>query len=87
MKTLKLMLAAIAITLTQLVWAGPVNVNSADEETLAKELVGVGPKIATGIVAERANGDFKDGQDLVDRIKGLGEKFLENNQDNLRFSD
>lgn len=86
MKTIKLLLAAIAITLTQLAWAGPVNVNSADAETLAKELVGVGPKIAAAIVAERANSDFKDGQDLVERIKGLGEKFLENNQDNLLFS-
>lgn len=87
MSILKTLLAATLLALSQLVWAGPVNVNTADAATLAKELVGVGPKIAEAIVAERANGPFKDAEDLVKRVKGIGEKFVENNQDNLLFSD
>lgn len=87
MKFLKAFLAAIALGVASLAWAGPVNVNTADAATLAKELVGVGEKLAQAIVEERAKGEFKDAADLAKRVKGIGDAILEKNKDNLRFSD
>lgn len=65
--------------------AGPVNVNTADARTLARELQGVGMVKAEAIVAHREkNGPFKSADDLV-RVKGLGKKLVEQNKANLRF--
>ena len=65
--------------------AGPVNVNTADAKTLARELNGVGMARAEAIVAYRQkNGPFKSVEDLV-KVKGLGRKIVEQNKANLRF--
>ena len=65
--------------------AGPVDVNSADATTLAKELDGVGMSKAQAIVDYRkANGPFKTAEDLT-KVKGLGKKTVELNRQNLRF--
>ena len=65
--------------------AGPVDVNSADATTLARELDGVGLSKAQAIVEYRkANGPFKRAEDLA-KVKGLGLKTVERNKDNLRF--
>ena len=69
-------------------WAGPVNVNTADAKTLAKELDGVGEVVAAAIVAERdAKGPFKSAEDLTKRVNGFGEKTLEKNRANIKLSD
>lgn len=65
--------------------AGPVNVNTADARTLARELQGVGMAKAEAIVSYREkNGPFKSADDLV-KVKGLGKKLIEQNKANLRF--
>lgn len=65
--------------------AGPVNVNTADAKTLARELQGVGMAKAEAIVSYREkNGPFKSAEDLV-RVKGLGKKLVDQNKANLRF--
>ena len=65
--------------------AGPVDVNSADAKTLAKELDGVGLSKAQAIVDYRkANGPFKSADDLA-KVKGLGQKTVDRNRPNLRF--
>ena len=65
--------------------AGPVNVNTADAKTLARELTGVGIARAEAIVAYRQkNGPFKSADDLV-KVKGLGKKLVDQNRANLRF--
>ena len=52
--------------------AGPVNVNSADAETISAELRGVGISKAIAIVEYRkANGLFKSIDDLT-QVKGIG---------------
>ena len=66
-------------------FAGPVNVNTADAKTLAKELDGVGDKTADAIVEERKKGPFKDAADLNKRVKGVGDKTIEKNAANLKF--
>jgi len=66
-------------------WAGPVDVNTADAKTLAKELDGIGMAKAQAIVEHRkANGPFKSAEELV-RVKGIGQKTVEQNRANLRF--
>ena len=36
-------------------------------------LKGIGPAISAKIIDERKKGSFKDGQDFIDRVKGVGE--------------
>ena len=65
--------------------AGPVNVNTADAKTLARELQGIGMAKAEAIIAHREkNGPFKSADDLV-KVKGVGKKLVDQNKANLRF--
>ena len=65
-------------------WAGPVNVNTADAATLAKELDGIGPAKAQAIVEYRQkNGAFRSAEDLL-KVDGIGQRVLEMNRGNIR---
>jgi competence protein ComEA len=65
-------------------WAGPVNINTADAKTLAKELDGIGPAKAQAIVEYRQkNGSFKSAEDLL-KVEGIGPAVLDQNQGNIR---
>jgi len=64
--------------------AGPVNVNTADAETISAELQGIGISKAIAIVEYRkANGPFKTADDLV-YVKGIGARTVEINRKNIR---
>jgi competence protein ComEA len=64
--------------------AGPVDINTADAGTLAKELNGVGPARAAAIVAYRTeHGPFKSVDDLA-LVKNIPRKLIENNRESLR---
>jgi competence protein ComEA len=77
------MLAAMLVAPVAL--AGPVDVNTADAATIARELDGVGLSKAEAIVEyRRANGPFRSAEELA-RVKGLGQKTVERNKSNLRF--
>ncbi|HET7587709.1 MAG TPA: ComEA family DNA-binding protein [Gammaproteobacteria bacterium] len=68
-------------------FAGPVNVNTADAATIANELTGIGTAKAEAIVAYReAHGPFKSLEDL-EAVKGIGEKTIADNKDNILFTD
>jgi len=61
--------------------AGPVNVNTADAETLSAELSGVGMARAQAIVEYREqNGPFRSPDDLLN-VSGIGERTLELNRE------
>jgi competence protein ComEA len=76
---LSLMPAAAAL-------AGPVNVNSADATTLARELDGIGPAKAQAIVEYRQqNGPFRSADDLL-QVDGIGDRVLELNRANIRLN-
>jgi len=63
--------------------AGPVNVNTADAETLSAELQGVGISKAIAIVEYRkANGPFKSVDDLA-MVKGIGARTVEINRKDI----
>ena len=67
--------------------AAPVNVNTADAQTLAKNINGIGPKKAQAIVTYRKqNGPFKSTSDLM-KVKGIGQKLINRNKSDLLFSD
>ena len=74
----------IAALMPVATWAGPVNINTADAKTLARELDGIGPAKAQAIVDYRQrNGSFKTADDLL-KVEGIGAKVLEQNRDNIR---
>ena len=80
--------AAIVLT-TQLAFAAPqtVNVNSADAETLAAVLDGVGISRARAIVEYReTHGRFLDLYDLAN-VKGIGDRTIELNEGRIRVDD
>lgn len=86
MSLLRKLLAASLFFVSSICFAGPVNINSADLETLAS-LNGIGPAKAAAIIADRdANGPFASVEEL-DRVKGIGEKTIEMNKDMITVSD
>jgi competence protein ComEA len=65
--------------------AGPVNVNTADVATIAKELDGIGKAKAQAIVEYRQkNGPFRSPEDLL-KVEGIGQKVLDMNRGNIRL--
>jgi competence protein ComEA len=83
MTKMKLLLAAMILTFAGTVMAGPVNVNTADAETISAELQGVGITKAIAIVEYRqANGPFKSVDDLA-QVKGIGARTVEINRKNI----
>jgi competence protein ComEA len=72
---------------TGIAFAGPVNINTADADTLAAELTGVGPALAAAIVSDRqANGLFPTAESLA-RVRGIGSHIVEINRENILVGD
>lgn len=67
-------------------WAGPVDINTADAETISAELKGIGMAKARAIVEYREkHGPFKSADDLS-LVKGIGERTVEINRDDILVS-
>ena len=76
-------LLAAALSLSYFANAEPVDLNQADAEALADNIVGVGPVLAKAIVAYRLeNGPFVSAEQLLE-IPGMGPKLLEKNKKSL----
>lgn len=85
MSTIRSMLLFFAMLLTvpAVVLADPVDINSADAETLASSIDGVGTQKAIAIVQYReANGPFSSIDDLAN-VQGIGMKTIDRNRDKL----
>jgi competence protein ComEA len=81
----RLVQALIVSLMPAVAWAGPVNVNTADAATLAKELDGIGPARAQAIVDYRQkNGPFRAAEDLL-KVQGIGQRVLDQNRANIRI--
>jgi competence protein ComEA len=64
--------------------AGPVDINTADAATIAKELNGIGESRARAIVEYREkNGRFASPDDVL-KVSGIGPQVLKLNRDNIR---
>ena len=77
-------LALFAIPVAAL--AGPVDVNTADAETISAELKGIGLTKAKAIVEYRKkHGPFRSADDLS-LVKGIGERTVEINRSDIRVT-
>jgi competence protein ComEA len=90
MKEMRKMLKKLSI-LTMLfsinVFATPVNINTADVQTIADSLSGIGLKKAQAIVDYRAkNGKFRSINDLS-QVTGIGIKTIEKNKADILLED
>jgi len=64
-------------------FAGPVDINTADAETISAELNGIGMAKAKAIVEYRMkHGPFKNPEDLS-LVKGIGDRTVELNRSNI----
>jgi len=73
MKTSKQLLVILLACAPLWAFAGPVDVNTADAETISAELKGIGMSKAKAIVEYRSkHGPFKSADDLS-LVKGIGE--------------
>ena len=86
MKILSTVAAAILLTAPMLAMAGPVDINTADAETISAELKGVGLAKAKAIVEYRQkHGPFRSPDDLS-LVKGIGERTVELNRSDIKVS-
>jgi competence protein ComEA len=87
--TMKLLTTAAAFALLSLpilALAGQVNINTADAETIAAELNGVGLSKAKAIIEYRSkHGPFRSADDLS-LVKGIGERTVEKNRADIQVS-
>lgn len=88
MKTLlRIITLAVLLSGSSMAMAGVVNINTANAQSLADNISGVGIKRAQAIVDYRkAHGPFKSVDDLS-KVKGIGSKLVENNRKNLIVSE
>lgn len=87
MRTLISSIVLAGLLGTGAAFAGPVNINTADAKTLAKELKGVGPAKADAIVKHRTEkGPFKSPQEIT-KVDGVGNAIYEENKDNIKTKD
>ncbi len=79
----KILLATLVALSPAWLLAGPVDLNSADAETIAQELNGVGAARAQAIVDYRNEyGPFETEDDLLN-VTGIGRHILEVNRTNI----
>ncbi|MDH3983978.1 MAG: ComEA family DNA-binding protein [Gammaproteobacteria bacterium] len=81
------MAAAFALlAAATLALAGPVDINTADAETISAELKGIGLVKAKAIVDYREkHGPFRSADDLS-LVKGIGERTVELNRTDIKVS-
>lgn len=85
--TLLSLLLFLFFLATSLASAAPVNINTADAEHLETGIVGIGAEKAAAIVQYRQDhGSFASVDDLAN-VKGVGEKTIEKNRENLTVSE
>ncbi len=83
MKTLQSFLFIVLFAFSSWLFAAPVNINTADAETLSSELSGIGQSKAEAIVAYREqHGPYKQIEDLVN-VKGIGTATIDKNKSRL----
>jgi competence protein ComEA len=78
---------ALMLALSGIAAAEPIDINTADAQTLAAGLNGVGDSKARAIIAYREqNGPFGSAEDLQ-QVKGIGGRILDMNRSNILVGD
>jgi competence protein ComEA len=84
MKLLRKILPVAALLLPLFAAAEPVDVNTADAETISKSLKGVGMSKAEAIIEYRKkHGPFKNADELS-LVKGIGERTIDLNRADIK---
>lgn len=79
------LILVLALSFSMTLMAQEVNVNTADAQSIAESLNGIGLKKAEAIVAWRTeHGNFTDLASL-EQVKGIGEKTLDKNKESIQF--
>lgn len=89
MKKIKTLLGIVCLVIFSgiAVAVEKVNINTANAETISTALKGIGPNKAQAIVEYREkNGAFESVEALA-KVKGIGEKTVEENKDKISVSD
>jgi competence protein ComEA len=82
-KIIKVIFTGLILSVSSALWAGHVNINTADAETLSSELKGIGAKKAQAIIDYRKeHGAFATMGDL-ENVKGISSKTIEKNKENI----
>lgn len=83
MKLFRISLVIFALALAAPWSANAININTADIETLNKELSGVGKTRAEAIIAYRKkHGPFKSVDELIN-VEGIGHRTVESNRSKI----
>lgn len=83
MQIVKSFLFFVLFSFSSLIFAAPVNINTADSNTISTELTGIGQSKAEAIVAYREkHGPFQTVEDLA-RVKGIGKATIEKNKEKI----
>ena len=83
MQSVKSLLSILVLS-PAVIFAGPVDINSADAKTLSKELKGVGPARAEAIIRYRTqHGPFKSVDELA-MVKNIPQKVIDANRADIR---
>lgn len=84
---IRLFTLTLFLMFSSLANAAVVNINTADAQTMAENIQGVGIKRAQAIINFREeHGPFKSVDELT-QIKGIGLKLVEKNRANLRVNE
>ena len=86
MKFLTTAAVIVLLSLPTILFAGQVDINTANAETIAAELNGIGLSKAKLIVEYREkHGPFRSAEDLS-LVKGIGERTVERNLSDIKIS-
>lgn len=86
MKKLITAVAAAIVCMPLLGFAAPVNINTADAETISAQLNGIGLAKANAIVEYRKkHGPFRSIDDLS-LVKGIGERTVDRNRPDIKVT-
>lgn len=78
--------AAAIVCVPLLAFAAPVNINTADAETISAQLNGIGLAKANAIVEYRKkHGPFRSVEDLS-LVKGIGERTVDRNRSDIQVT-
>jgi len=88
MNILRVLVATLVLSFAGLAIAGePLNINTANAETLAEAIKGVGMKRAEAIVAYRQqHGPFKKVDALI-QVRGIGQNIVDGSRDRLTVAE
>ncbi len=83
MNKIKSFLFIVLFSFSNLLFAAQININTADAQTLSRELSGIGENKAEAIIAYREQyGPYKKIEELTN-VKGIGMAIIEKNKAKL----